>query len=324
MRRSGRREFIRRALGFACGAALGGGAWAQGKARVALVEAPELSEVSGRARREVYGKMLAQALRWLGLSFRRLFSRHDRVGIKVNCLGGPHMCTDPQLAYAIAERLLFDVGVNVNNIIVFDRQDAELAECGYILNTGARGLRCMGNDNPKAGYEERLTREGAVSTRLSNIVTTMITALVNVPVLKDHRIAGLTAALKNHFGCIHSPNKYHPGRCDPFVADVNMIRAIRNNQRLIVCDCREVLYEGGPDDAPEYHYRRNAILVSTDPVALDVIAWRMVDAIRNKHGLGTLAEVGRPPTYIATAASADYNLGVGEMGRIQLIGGDLL
>lgn len=320
-----RRRFLRQAMSLGLGTALGGlSAFGQASARVALVATDALQGARDRARRDVFSQMVTRGLSYLGLSLKHLFQPEDRVGIKVNLLGGPNICTDPQLAYAIAERLVYDAGVKVNNIIVFDRQDRELDACGYIVNTGTRGLRCMGTDNPDAGYEERLTKEGTINTRLSNILTTMITSLVNVPVLKDHRISGMTAGLKNHFGCIHSPNKYHANCCDPFVADCNLIPAVRNKQRLIVCDCSQVLYEGGPDDSPEHHYPRNAILVGTDPVALDVVAWQMVDAIRKKHGLPTLEDEHRAPKYILTAAGPGYKLGVGDPQRIQLVGGELL
>ena len=39
-------------------------------------------------------------------------------------------------------------------------------------------------------------------------------------VVKDHDLAGVSAGLKNWYGVIHNPNKYHDSCCDPYVADV--------------------------------------------------------------------------------------------------------
>ena len=57
--------------------------------------------------------------------------------------------------------------------------------------------------------------------------------LINLPVLKDHDGAGVTIALKNMYGAIHNPNKYHPNGCDPYVADLNMLPEIRSRMKLI-------------------------------------------------------------------------------------------
>ena len=53
-----------------------------------------------------------------------------------------------------------------------------------------------------------------------------------MPLLKDHDGAGVSIALKNMYGVIHNPNKYHPNGCNPYVADVNMLPDIRTKMRL--------------------------------------------------------------------------------------------
>ncbi len=52
------------------------------------------------------------------------------------------------------------------------------------------------------------------------------------------------------------------------------------------------------------------IAASTDPVALDAWAWRIIEAERARRSLPSLEKAGRPPRYIATAAA--YGLGVGD------------
>ncbi len=93
----------------------------------------------------------------------------------------------------------------------------------------------MGND--VLGYETAtLPVYGSAGSLLSKTLTQLCDAVINLPVLKDHGIVGVTMALKNMFGAIHNPNKYHPNAGDPYVADVNMLPAIRQKVRLTICD----------------------------------------------------------------------------------------
>ena len=71
---------------------------------------------------------------------------------------------------------------------------------------------------------------------VSNTLAQTCDAVINLPVLKDHGIVGVTMALKNLFGAIHNPNKYHIDAGDPYVADVNMLPPIRQKVRLTICD----------------------------------------------------------------------------------------
>jgi uncharacterized protein (DUF362 family) len=143
--------------------------------------------------------------------------------------------------------------------------------------------------------------------------------LISVPVLKDHDGAGVSMALKNMYGVIHNPNKYHPNGCDPYVADVNMLPEIRAKLRLTVCDAMTACYEGGPAFKPQFSWQPNALIVSQDPVALDFSGWQIIERKRAAMGLKTLESAGRAPRYIATAADADHRLGTNDPRHITLI-----
>ena len=83
------------------------------------------------------------------------------------------------------------------------------------LSRGVRAdrIRCIGNDT--AGYENELAMFGSAGSLLSKTLTQVCDAVINLPVLKDHGIVGVTMALKNLFGAIHNPNKYHIERRRP-------------------------------------------------------------------------------------------------------------
>jgi uncharacterized protein (DUF362 family) len=243
----------------------------------------------------------------------RLVRPGDKVGLKVNALGGRGLCSNLQLVEAICERLQ-QAGIKASDIVVWDRESDELERAGFHLSTGGSGVQCFGTD--RVDYEQELVTHGSVGSRLSRILTQRCNVLINVPVLKDHDGAGVTIALKNMYGVIHNPNKYHPNGCNPYIADLNMLPEIRSRMRLTICDATTAQYEGGPAYKPEYSWKQNALLVSQDPVALDYTGWQIIERKRAETGLKTLEAEGRAPHYIATAADTEHRLGTNDPSRI--------
>ncbi|MFQ6096080.1 MAG: DUF362 domain-containing protein [Armatimonadota bacterium] len=250
-------------------------------------------------------------------AWRKLFREGDRVAIKVNCLA-PRLAPRPEVIEAIVVGLGV-AGVAAEDVIVFDKENRDLIAAGFEVNHDGPGYRCYGTlgDDRTPGYEQRFRTINETTSRYSQIVTRECTALINVPVLKDHEYAGITAALKNHFGCIHNPEDFHMFKCDPAVADVNTHPDIRQKQRLIVADALNVLYDGGPSFKPDAVWPYYGIMAGIDPVAFDAEVAVLIDLIRRKNGLKTLAECGRPPVHIDTAAR--YELGINDLARIQLV-----
>jgi uncharacterized protein (DUF362 family) len=248
--------------------------------------------------------------------WRKLVHPGQMVAIKVNTLGGRGLSTNVQLVEAICERLQ-GAGVRAKDIVIFDRDSAELERAGFRVRTSANQVQCYGTD--RVGFEEELVSYGNAGSRLSKILTQRCNVLINVPVLKDHDGAGVSIALKNMYGVIHNPNKYHPNGCDPYVADVNMLPEIRSKLGLHVCDATTACFEGGPAFKPEYAWRQNALIVSQDPVALDTIGWQVIERKRAEKGLRTLTIEERAPRYITTAADADHRLGTNDPRRIELV-----
>ena len=100
---------------------------------------------------------------------------------------------------------------------------------------------------------------GSAASLLSKTLTQTCDAVINLPVLKDHGIVGVTMALKNLFGAIHNPNKYHSDVGDPYVADVYMLPPIRQKVRLAICDATTAQYEGGPSYMPQWGWSYNGL-----------------------------------------------------------------
>ncbi len=247
-------------------------------------------------------------------AWRRLFGSRDVVGIKVNTLAGRVLSSNVELVDAITQGLL-SAGVRAENIIIWDRFDRELRKARFQLNRRGNGIRCYGTENQ---YSSNLVIQGEAASCYSQILYDC-THLINVPVLKHHSIAGVSVSLKNWFGAIHNPNKYHSDRCNPFVADVSAAPILRQKKQLIICDALLAQYEHGPGYKAAYCWTPNQILVSDDPVALDTIGWQMIEEQRQQQGLPSLKEVEKLPDYLATAADDRHALGVHDMTKIRVV-----
>jgi uncharacterized protein (DUF362 family) len=249
-------------------------------------------------------------------TWKKLVRPGETVGLKVNALGGRGLSSNVQLVEAICERLQ-EAGIKANDIVVWDRDSDEMEHVGFHVATGGNRVQCFGTD--RVDYEQELVMHGSVGSRLSKILTQRCNVLINVPVLKDHDGAGVTMALKNMYGVIHNPNKYHPNGCNPYIADLNMLPEIRSKMRLTICDATTACFEGGPGYKPEYSWKNNALMVSRDPVALDYTGWQIIERKRAEKGLKTLEGDSRAPHYIATAADAQHRLGTNDPRRIAVV-----
>jgi uncharacterized protein (DUF362 family) len=238
------------------------------------------------------------------------------IGLKVNGLGGKGISTHAALVLAICERLQ-QAGVKPGNIIVWDRNARDLMACGLTINTDSSRVRCFGND--VAGYEDTPEKFGSVNVKLAKILTRECGMVINLPILKDHDQAGVTFSMKNMYGVVQRPQELHHGGCNPGVADLNCIPAIREKVRFTIGDAFSSIYQGGPVFRPEHLWYPNALVVGEDRVAVDHTAWQMIERKRSEAGLPTLEAAGRPTNYIATAADAAHKLGTNDPKRINLL-----
>jgi uncharacterized protein (DUF362 family) len=288
-------------------------------ATVVIIKSNNLSKPNRTLIKQLLDMAVPEALgiKSANAAWLTLFKPNDIVGIKVNCIA-PLIPTHPELAYAIADSLI-GIGVPPEQVIIWDREDRELTSSGYNINFDGPGIRCYGT-KPRVGYGEELVVSRSVGSRISKILSRQCTAIVNAPVLKDHNIGGMTLSLKNYFGVIENPNKFHGSNCDPYVADLYMAPQIKEKNKLIICDAIKILFEGGPTDCkPRYTWNYNGLIVGTDPVAVDQIGLMLIEEKRASEGLPPLAAVGRPVKYIATAADPEHKLGVKDPEKIKVI-----
>lgn len=317
-----RRHFLRQ------GVLLGAGSWllagsgfpgaekAPASARVILARTPPPGRSPDRAALAAALDRGLAALTGLPAqeAWKSLFSPHDVVGLKINGLAGRGISTTPALAEVVAAKLM-QAGLPANHIMIWDRLNDDLRRAGYSIVTDPSRVRCFGNDT--AGYSDRLYESGMICSRLSRVVTEWCSALINMPVLKDHGIVGLSGSMKNYFGAIDNPNKYHGHAGNPFVADVSRLPLLQQKTRLVICDAMTAQYEGGPPYMPQWCWPLQRLILATDVVAHDQMAWQLIEEKRKSAGLPSLKEANREPRYIQSAALA--GLGIDDPGRIELL-----
>jgi len=237
----------------------------------------------------------------------------DVVAIKTNCICAL-LATSVPVVQAVCTRLM-DLGIPAEHIIVYDRASGELRnKGGFELCKSGPGVRIYGTDGD---YDDPINHR-SFHHRLTNILTQKASALINMPVLKNHGGAGITLAMKNHYGTIDKPGPYHGNNCDPHIADINDIPAIKNKTRLIVADAIRGCWDGGPGPGAGTIWAYKGIIVGTDPVACDTIGTGIIDAKRQEKGRPPLGGgPGKLPKHINTAAG--HGLGTNDLANISLL-----
>jgi hypothetical protein len=247
----------------------------------------------------------------------QLFAPNDIIGIKVNTLAGPNLSPRWPLLLALVE-CLNQAGLKKEQIIIWDRTSRELQRAGYTLATTPGQVQCYGTDAmPSGGYEPQIESSGSIGSCFSLILSRKITALINFGVLKDHDLCGVAVGMKNFYGVIHNPNKYHDNNCDPYIADLCNHPHIKDKLRLSLCDGLMAQYQGGPAYKPQFMWPSGTLLASLDPVALDAVGYDLIRRKRAELKLPSLIEIGKEPKYIQTAASR--GLGEGDLTKIKLV-----
>lgn len=312
-----RREFIKQAIGAAVGMAAlpiasGGAAVAaekSAKSKVCLVRC-SADLKPGDDALPVIKKMLDEGIKYISGGapdkfWKATFRAQDKVGVKVNTVTERAINFGPQITEAISGRLAA-AGVKAENVLVWDGNTNNLKKAGYKINKDGAGTRCYGTN--EVGFCDWEFESGEMKARFSKIIESS-TALINVPILKTHALAGVSIALKNHYGSFDTPSKYHASSCNPFIGNLNQRDEIKNRQRLVVCDAMRVLYAGGPQMEMNYVSNFNGLIIGVDPVAVDAVGYEMIKRIRK--GFPTRQPAILKPTHIATASK----LGLGKSER---------
>lgn len=222
-----------------------------------------------------------------------------RIGIKVNTIGGKKISTRPEVAAALADTLSA-CRVSRPNIVIWDRTNREMKEAGYRLSMKGGDVQVYGTDSQGVGYSRDLRAHLSIGSLYSKIQESA-QASISLAILKDHGLAGVTAGMKNYFGAIHNPNKYHDFHCNPYVAEVFDSPPVKDKHKISMLDALVVQYHRGPSYHPRWAEPCRSLIFSLDPVAADRVGCMVIEKLRTAKGLPTLKEENREPLYLAAA-----------------------
>ena len=253
-------------------------------------------------------------------AWKSLFHEDERVGIKINGLGADILVGNYQICWAIVDALK-SIGVKENNIIIWDQYQNFFLSSGFKINRSFKGVRTYttdgggGKEALDSGSSHREYDSGYGAVKVSKILTEEVDSLINIGLLKDHGLAGVSIALKNiSHGVISHPDNFHDNSCDPFIAAINSIPVIKDKIKLHICNGIVGLYEGGPMPQKRHTWNDNRIILSRDPVALDTIGMNIIEGKRKEKNLRSLFNRPNLPVHIETAAK--YGLGVTDLNLI--------
>jgi len=242
--------------------------------------------------------------------------KDDIVCVKVNGIAKQNMSNNKELVLPFLEAMI-QSGVKPENITVLEQYGDYMAGTRITASNVPKGVNLAIHNNGNATMEDRLIPGTGVRTKFVKYLTDA-TAVVNFALIKDHSICGYTGQLKNMtHGCTINPSDFHAHHASPQIAQLFAQDVIRSRMRLCIADAFKVMFDGGPLwKRPEAVKPFESIYVSTDPVAMDVVGWDVVEKFRADHKMKSLTESGREPAYIK--AAADLGLGVFDRAQIKV------
>jgi uncharacterized protein (DUF362 family) len=258
------------------------------------------------------------------------FGPGDVIGMKINAISFKGLTNTPLASHypALTNAIISscaEAGIEEKQFVIWDRSDSELVNLGFTLSNDADRLRIFGTykhhrGTDGIGFHPQQHPAGKKLTRVSRILSEICTAMINVPVLKPHTLAGITSALKNYFGTIDNPSSFHSGACtDPGIPEINAIPIIREKERLIICNALQAIYRGGISWKPANAWPYGGIILGTDPVAVDRVCLKIVNEKRLESGKSIIDKRARH-----IQLSAQLGIGVANLEEIDLVEIDLV
>lgn len=275
----------------------------QSKSLVVLMRNDAVMSTNHVPKQAVVDDMLRKGIMHLSgekepvMAWKRYIKPSDTVGIKMNVM---MTATHLEVVRSIVKSL-HAIGVADSKIIIWDRKNAGIGYDGIT------------NRDKEFGFRHSISR----------IVTDHCTALINVPGAKVHWLAGIGVALKNWLGAVTNINTKDIGVAFALHGDscaeacsINAIPVIRDKCRLVIVDALRPLFHGGPQVDPKYLWDYNALLMSTDPVAVDTVCLKILQEKRNEYKNREWPI--SPPAKHIMMADRKYGLGHSNWSEIEL------
>ena len=253
-------------------------------------------------------------------AFKKFIHKDDVVAIKPNGIAGQKghtMAVNYELIMPVVKAMM-KIGIKPENIIVYEQFPGFLK--GTRVNVRdwklPEGVRAETHNNRNHPMQAVRVYQGIPTKYCKQLLEA--TAVIDMTQIKDHSICGYTGTLKNiTHGNIDNPHDHHAHQASPQIAMLYNHPIVTSRVRLHITDAFKVMYDRGPlDKDPRTRIPHGAVYVSTDPVAMDVVGWQVVEKERKERGLKTLEQARRKPRYLQTAG--EFGLGVFDPKQIRV------
>ncbi len=153
---------------------------------------------------------------------------------------------------------------------------------------------------------------------LSNPIFLNATALVNVRPLRTHHWAGVGTCLKNYIPFVPNPSSYHPDGCAA-LGRIWTLPIVKGKTRLNILSALTPQFYGRGANFFDrrYVWPYKALIVGTDPVAVDTVGARLLQAKRIAF-FGEDRALDVTPHHIQVA-DTEYHVGVSDVRRIEVV-----
>lgn len=153
---------------------------------------------------------------------------------------------------------------------------------------------------------------------LSDPLFKAVTVLINARPARTHSWAGMGSCLKNMIMFVPRPSAYHDDTCAD-LAKIWFLPAVKDKVKLNIQVMMTPLFNsaGSRDFSEKYLWPYQGLVVGQDPVAVDSIALRILEAKRNEF-FGEPRTL-KPPAHHIALADTRHHLGHADPAAIELI-----
>ena len=153
---------------------------------------------------------------------------------------------------------------------------------------------------------------------LTNKIFQKAIAYINTRPLRTHHWSGVGGCLKNPIMFTPRPWDYHENSCAD-LAKLWEIPALKDKVRLNILIMFTPLFHGvgAHHFNPEYTWKYNGLILSTDPVAVDSTGLAILNA-RRREFFGEERPI-KPPAHNIVFAETKHGLGVSDPSKIDLV-----
>ncbi len=143
------------------------------------------------------------------------------------------------------------------------------------------------------------------------------TVLINMRPMRTHHWSGLGTLIKNYIMFVPSPWEYHDDSCADLASIWKLPNVVGRTRLNVLVMLTPMFHGSGPHHFnPKYVWRYNGLLVGTDPVAVDSVGARIIEAKRRDY-FDEERPINPSPKHIQLAQTR-HGLGIADPDRIEI------